>query len=111
VVGLLQRLHLILPPDHHRVHHTAPFNKYYCITVGWLNKPLSLIHFFPLAERLITRVTGLLPRQDDIGDEAARVLLAQTEASVAPVVAAARELLQGNAGEDTESMSSVRPAL
>jgi ubiquitin-conjugating enzyme E2 variant len=81
LVALLQRLHLILPPDHHGVHHTQPFNKYYCITVGWLNKPLTLIHFFPLAERLITRVTGLLPRRDDIGDEAARVLLlAQTEA-------------------------------
>lgn len=80
VVGLLQRLHLILPPDHHRVHHTQPFNRYYCITVGWLNKPLSLIHFFPLAERLVTRVTGQLPRRDDIGDEAARVLLAQNEA-------------------------------
>ena len=106
VVGLLQRLHLILPPDHHRVHHTAPFNKYYCITVGWMNRPLQVIQFFPLAERLITRVTGLLPRQDDIGTEAAQVLAAEP----LPMVSAARELLQGGA-EDEQSLPTVRPAL
>ncbi|HET9451906.1 MAG TPA: fatty acid desaturase family protein [Aggregicoccus sp.] len=103
VVGLLQRLHLILPPDHHQVHHTAPFNKYYCITVGWLNKPLQVIQFFPLAERLVTRLTGLLPRQDDIGTEAALVLAAEP----LPVVSAARELLQGGA-EDAEALPTVR---
>lgn len=103
VVGLLQRLHLILPPDHHQVHHTAPFNKYYCITVGWLNKPLQVIQFFPLAERLVTRLTGLLPRQDDIGTEAALVLAAEP----LPVVSAARELLQGG-GEDAEALPTVR---
>ncbi len=64
-------MHLILPPAHHRIHHTAPFNKYYCITVGWLNKPLAMIAFFPTMERLVTWATGLLPRQDDIGAEAA----------------------------------------
>jgi hypothetical protein len=106
VVGLLQRLHLILPPDHHRVHHTAPFNKYYCITVGWLNKPLSMVQFFPLAERLITRVTGLLPRQDDIGAEAARALVAENAAALDPMVSAARELLQG-AGEEPEPLPAV----
>ena len=103
VVGLLQRLHLILPPDHHRVHHTAPFNKYYCITVGWMNKPLQVIQFFPLAERLITRVTGLLPRQDDIGTEAAQVLAAEP----LPMVSAARELLQGGT-EEEQPLPTVR---
>ncbi len=103
VVGLLQRLHLILPPDHHRVHHTAPFNKYYFITVGWLNKPLQVIQFFPLAERLITRLTGLLPRQDDIGTEAAQGLAAEP----LPMVSAARELLQG-ATEEEQPLPTVR---
>ncbi|MBF5044269.1 carotenoid synthesis regulator CarF [Aggregicoccus sp. 17bor-14] len=106
VVGLLQRLHLILPPDHHRVHHTAPFNKYYCITVGWMNKPLSMVHFFPLAERLITRITGLLPRQDDIGAEAARQLVQETEVPLPEVVSAARELLQGGS-EEPEHLPAV----
>ena len=70
-MAFLQRVHLILPPAHHQIHHTAPFNKYYCITVGWLNKPLAMIGFFPMLERLVTWATGLLPRQDDIGTEAA----------------------------------------
>lgn len=88
LVGFLQRVHLVLPPAHHNIHHTAPYNKYYCITVGWLNKPLTLIHFFPLAERLITWATGALPRQDDIGTEAAVALMASDEVQKAPVVEA-----------------------
>ncbi len=72
VVAWLQRIHLILPPEHHAIHHRAPFAKYYCITVGWLNWPLDKLRFFQISERLITAWTGLLPRKDDIGAEAAR---------------------------------------
>lgn len=67
----LQSMHVILPPAHHNVHHKAPFAKYYCITCGWLNPPLTFIRFFPTLERLVTAVTGLIPRKDDIGIEAA----------------------------------------
>jgi len=45
---------LILPPDHHEVHHTAPYAKYYCITVGWLNEALFRLRFFQTLEKLIT---------------------------------------------------------
>ena len=51
--------------------HKAPFAKYYCITVGWLNWPLTKLHFFPAMERVVTAWLGWLPRQDDIGTEAA----------------------------------------
>jgi ubiquitin-conjugating enzyme E2 variant len=105
LVGFLQRVHLVLPPAHHQLHHTAPFNKYYCITVGWLNKPLTLIHFFPLAERLVTRLTGLLPRQDDIGTEAAQALMESEEAQRAPVVEAAKALLEATADEGKPAAS------
>lgn len=52
-VRLIQRLHLILPPLHHDVHHHAPYDKYYCITSGWLNAPLHALHFFPGLKRVL----------------------------------------------------------
>ena len=74
-VALLQRLNLVLPPDHHTVHHTAPYAKYYCITVGWLNEPLYRLRFFQILERIVTATTGLVPREDDIGARAAQAIL------------------------------------
>jgi len=59
-VAVLQRLFLVLPRDHHAVHHTAPFDTYYCITVGWLNEPLHRIGFFRGLERLVCAATGLV---------------------------------------------------
>jgi ubiquitin-conjugating enzyme E2 variant len=70
-VAWLQRMFLILPPDHHAVHHTAPYAKYYCITVGWLNEALFRLRFFAVLEKLISATTGLIPREDDIGKLAA----------------------------------------
>jgi ubiquitin-conjugating enzyme E2 variant len=74
-VALLQRLNLVLPRDHHAVHHTAPYAKYYCITVGWLNEPLHRLRFFQTLERIVTATTGVVPREDDIGARAAQAIL------------------------------------
>jgi ubiquitin-conjugating enzyme E2 variant len=71
VVQWLQKAHLVLPPEHHQIHHTAPFNKYYSITTGWLNWPLTKLRFYPTLERIGTAVFGAVPRQDDIGIDAA----------------------------------------
>ena len=68
---VLQRLHLVLPPTHHQIHHTPPFDTYYCITTGWLNWPLARMGFYRRLERLITACTGQVPRRDDIGIDAA----------------------------------------
>lgn len=46
LLSFLQNYHLILSPSHHSIHHTAPFNTYYCITVGWLNPILHHLKFF-----------------------------------------------------------------
>jgi len=70
-VALLQRARLVLHPDHHDGHHTAPYARNYCITVGWMNGPLRAIRYFETLEWIITAVTGAIPREDDIGKEAA----------------------------------------
>lgn len=41
VIRWAQSHRLLLPPEHHRLHHTAPFNSHFCMTNGWLNKPLN----------------------------------------------------------------------
>jgi ubiquitin-conjugating enzyme E2 variant len=88
VVKVLQRLHLVLPPEHHGIHHVAPYTKYYCITVGWMNEPLHRIGFFRILERVISRLTGLVPRADDIGVRAATALVDSAEGGQAPLVPA-----------------------
>jgi hypothetical protein len=80
VVTWLQRMHVILPAEHHQIHHAAPYNRYYCITNGWLNEPLYRTRFFPVLERIISALTGMIPRKDDIGERAAVVVAASDEA-------------------------------
>lgn len=50
LVRQLQRVHLILTPAHHDVHHTPPHDRYYCITNGWLNPVLEMLRFWDFAE-------------------------------------------------------------
>lgn len=71
LVSLLQRARLVLSPEHHAVHHAAPYHRNYCITVGWLNGPLRTIRFFEILEWTIRAVTGAVPREDDLGKETA----------------------------------------
>lgn len=57
-IAWLQDRRLILSPAHHDVHHTPPFDRYYCITTGWLNPLLcDGLRFFQRAEALIRWVT------------------------------------------------------
>jgi hypothetical protein len=53
LVQRLQRVGLILSPEHHKTHHTAPFETYYCITHGMLNPLLARAQFFRRAEALV----------------------------------------------------------
>ena len=79
-VSLLQRTRIILSPGHHSKHHSAPYNRNYCITVGWMNGPLRAIRFFETLERTITAITGVVPREDDLGEEAAFEVASETGA-------------------------------
>jgi ubiquitin-conjugating enzyme E2 variant len=65
VVAWLQSRNILLSRSDHRMHHRPPYVEYYCIATGWLNRPLTAIRFFPRLEALITRLTGLQPREDD----------------------------------------------
>jgi len=49
----------------------------YCITVGWLNEALFRLRFFQTLEKVIAWVSGLIPREDDIGKRAALVVAKQ----------------------------------
>ena len=65
-VEWLQKTHVILPKRHHRIHHVAPHDTYFCITTGWLNMPLEKLCFWPVCEYVIERLTGIKPRVDDL---------------------------------------------
>jgi hypothetical protein len=64
-IRVLQKLRLILPIEHHAIHHKVPFDRYYCITTGWLNPILLKVGFFEFLEAGIERATGVPPFRDD----------------------------------------------
>jgi ubiquitin-conjugating enzyme E2 variant len=55
-IRAFQRSRLILSPEHHAIHHAAPQDKYYCITVGWMNPILHRLNFFRFCEAVILRI-------------------------------------------------------
>ncbi len=78
-VVLLQRARLLLHPAHHDEHHQPPYTRRYCISGGWLNGLLDAIRFFETLERVVTSVTGALPREDDLGTQGALLVQSAQE--------------------------------
>jgi plasmanylethanolamine desaturase len=64
IVVWLQDRHFILPRDHHKVHHTFPYESHYCITTGWLNRPLVAIGFWRRAEWVLENVVKMKVHRD-----------------------------------------------
>ena len=65
LVRWLQRQGVILSSEAHARHHQEPYVANYCIATGWCNRWLTAVNFFPVCERVITRVVGLEPRVDE----------------------------------------------
>lgn len=65
LIGLLQSCGLLLSRGEHAEHHAHPYDRHYCITTGWCNRPLQAIDLFRRIEWAITVVTGAVPRDDD----------------------------------------------
>ena len=38
-----QRAGIVLSPEHHMLHHTAPFDSHFCTSNGWLNAYLNRV--------------------------------------------------------------------
>jgi len=64
-VRAMQTCGLLLARTEHAAHHDRPYDRQYCITTGWCNRPLDAIGFFRRLESAITRLTGVAPRHDD----------------------------------------------
>ena len=66
IIKALQKSKIVMSVEHHQVHHTAPHDAYYCITSGWLNRPLDAIGFWTKAEALIEHIFDVKPYQDPV---------------------------------------------
>nr|CCC93427.1 unnamed protein product [Trypanosoma congolense IL3000] len=65
LIRLLMRCGVVLTPKVHRRHHNGRYDSCYCITTGWLNAPLDKIDFWRRAEKLVSALTGAVPRAND----------------------------------------------
>jgi ubiquitin-conjugating enzyme E2 variant len=60
VVRWLQRRGVILSAAAHDRHHAAPHDRAFCVTTGWMNRPLESCGFFRVCARAL-RALGLPP--------------------------------------------------
>jgi ubiquitin-conjugating enzyme E2 variant len=65
VIRLAQKLHLIVRPEHHWVHHRT-HTIHYCVINGWANPVCDRVQAWRRLEKLIQAITGAEPRQDDL---------------------------------------------
>jgi hypothetical protein len=54
----MQQAGIILSPVHHSVHHTSPYDKYYCITCGWANPIIEYTGVFKAIVFLKNKIIG-----------------------------------------------------
>ncbi len=65
ILRFLQRSRLLISPAYHAVHHRPPQTVRYCVVNGWADTVCDRFGVWRGLERVITRLTGAIPRQDD----------------------------------------------
>ena len=65
IATCLQRARLLLRPTHHWKHHRGCYDSHYCLINGWGDSLMERIDGWRMLERLIHRLTGAVPRQND----------------------------------------------
>lgn len=68
VARFLQKYRIILSPEHHKTHHTAPFETHYCILTGHSNRFLQKIRFFETLEKILFSWFGLKAGDYDLNE-------------------------------------------
>ena len=64
VITMPQKVGLMQSHAHHAHHHRKGKDSHYCVMTNHLNPGLERVQFFQTAERLIKRLTGIVPRID-----------------------------------------------
>jgi len=65
VVRTLQRLHLLLPYEHHMRHHSGNYDRNYCLINGYADLTLGALGVWRGLEAVISAVTGAVPQSND----------------------------------------------
>jgi ubiquitin-conjugating enzyme E2 variant len=66
VLRLAQKLHLVVTPEHHWVHHRSDQIIRYCVINGWANYVCDSLRIWRGLEWLVRALTGAQPRRDDL---------------------------------------------
>jgi hypothetical protein len=65
VVRTLQRLYLLLSPEHHLGHHSGGHESNYCLINGLADRTLGRLGAFRALEYVVSSLTGATPRESD----------------------------------------------
>jgi ubiquitin-conjugating enzyme E2 variant len=66
LLRLAQKLHLVVAPEHHWVHHRSDQIVRYCVINGWANYLCDPLRVWRGLEWLVRALTGAEPRRDDL---------------------------------------------
>jgi ubiquitin-conjugating enzyme E2 variant len=66
LIRFAQKIHLVIPTEHHWVHHRGDQTIHYCVINGWANYVCDPLHVWRGLEWLVHALTGAEPRRDDL---------------------------------------------